>query len=604
MAESTQTKPEHVEIERSSPAPEMEITKVETYIEDDPHRAAVEDNPDKPEPMTLMKTLAIAFLGASLVAPVAIGLLLISPILDTIVDGVSGNPASIGWIPSSWSIASAVAFALAGEFSDIWGRKAVVIGGQVLTIIGGIVGATAHTINTVIVAQSLIGFGAGMIFICFAAIPEILPNKYRGAGLAYSELAINLPWGVVATLVASQIAQHATWKWLYWMIVIYAGFTGGGVLLFYYPPTRPRRDYDKTRRQQLAELDWIGILLYTCGLTVLLVGLGWAGSEGHAWKSASVIAPIVLGALTFFACFAYDWTIAKKPLFPFSLFSKLKEFSLILIVLFVAGMVFFSMASILPQCSTYVFDSDPIQVGIMQLPNGFGQLVGGAILPSFIHRIKHIRMQIIVAVAIQTIFTACYAATIPGHKAAWMALQFFGASTFAWSTLCGYVTVGVNVPLSELGLATGIVGTFRNSGGAVGISIFNTIRNGVLGSQLGPRVTKAALANGFPDDPQLLEALITAAKGAVLGKPTEVAFKGLPNVTPELISATVTAFRGAYAYAFQRVFYSTIPFGIIALIAAWFIEDASQYLTNHTAVHLQKDHIREVHVEEAHPENH
>jgi len=233
-----------------------------------------------------------------------------------------------------------------------------------------------------------------------------------------------------------------------------------------------------------------------------------------------------------------------------------------------------------------------VQLGLIQVPNGFGQLVGGAILPSLIHRIKHIRIQIIVAVAIQTVFTACYAATLPGHKAAWMALQFFGASTFAWSTLCGYVTAGVNVPLRELGLATGIIGTFRNSGGSVGIAIFNTIRTSVLNSQLGPRVTQAALANGFPNDPKQLAALMTAVQAAVLGDPTEMAFKGLPNVTPALISSTITAFRGAYAYAFQRVFLSTIPFGAIALVAAYFIKDASQYLTNHTAVHLKRDHLR------------
>jgi len=238
------------------------------------------------------------------------------------------------------------------------------------------------------------------------------------------------------------------------MIVIYAVFTGIGVACFYFPPTRPRRDYDKTRWQEFAELDWIGMFLYTTGLTVFLVGLGWAGSEGHAWSSASVVAPIVLGAVIFFCCFAYDWTLAKRPFFPKSLFFKLRDYSLILIVLFVAGMVFFSMSSLLPQCSVYVFNANPIKLGLIQLPNGFGQLVGGAILPAFIHKIKHIRLQIIVAVAIQTVFTACYALTIPGHQSAWMALQFFGASTFAWSTLCGYVTAGVNVPLRELGIGT------------------------------------------------------------------------------------------------------------------------------------------------------
>lgn len=120
----------------------------------------------------------------------------------------------------------------------------------------------------------------------------------------------------------------------------------------------------------------------------------------------------------------------------------------------------------------------------------------------------------------------------------------------------------------------------------------------MVNQQLGPRIIKAALANGFPNDPKELAALMVAVEGAVLGEPAEVAFKGLPNVTPALISSTMTAFKGAYAYAFQRVFLSTIPFGVIALVAAWFIKDASQYLTNHTAVHLEKNRIRETHTEE------
>jgi hypothetical protein len=142
----------------------------------------------------------------------------------------------------------------------------------------------------------------------------------------------------------------------------------------------------------------------------------------------------------------------------------------------------------------------------------------------------------------------------------------------------------------------------------VGIAIFDAIRTGVLNSQLAPRVSAAALAHGFPAasaaDPKQLELLVVAAEGVVLGKPAAVAFKDFPDVTPALISATVTAFRGAYAYAFQRVFLSTIPFGVIALVASFFIKDASQYLTNHTAVHLEKEHLRQHEGDEEHHHHH
>ena len=39
---------------------DTDLHKPKTYLEDDPHRAALEDNPEVPEPLTLMKVLAIA----------------------------------------------------------------------------------------------------------------------------------------------------------------------------------------------------------------------------------------------------------------------------------------------------------------------------------------------------------------------------------------------------------------------------------------------------------------------------------------------------------------------------------------------------------------
>lgn len=51
---------EEVEVARPSSTLGAHLSKVETYLEDDPHRAALEDNPEKPEALTLMKVLAIA----------------------------------------------------------------------------------------------------------------------------------------------------------------------------------------------------------------------------------------------------------------------------------------------------------------------------------------------------------------------------------------------------------------------------------------------------------------------------------------------------------------------------------------------------------------
>jgi MFS family permease len=131
-------------------------------------------------------------------APVGTGFLLITPLLDTIGEAL-GSTANVGWIASGWSTSSAVSFSLAGAFSDIFGRKHVIIIGQIFTVIGAvsicsapvrfctslnspreqIVACTANATTTVIAGSTILGFGAGFVFVTYAAIPEILPNKYR-----------------------------------------------------------------------------------------------------------------------------------------------------------------------------------------------------------------------------------------------------------------------------------------------------------------------------------------------------------------------------------------------------------------------------------------
>jgi hypothetical protein len=101
------------------------------------------------------------------------------------------------------------------------------------------------------------------------------------------------------------------------------------------------------------------------------------------------------------------------------------------------------------------------------------------------------------------------------------------------------------------------------------------------------RVIAAALENGFPS--ANLEQLIPAVIGAATGAPN--AFADVDGATPDVQRAAIKAFREAYGYAFKRVFWATIPFGVIAIVAACFVLDSSQYLTNHTAVRMEKDTI-------------
>jgi hypothetical protein len=313
------------------------------------------------------------------------------------------------------------------------------------------------------------------------------------------------------------------------------------------------------------------------------VGLTYLGKSSYS--VALVASTVTIGGLVFIACFLYDFTIPKNPIFPFHLFAMFREFTVHLIILFVAGMIWQAVTTLAPQGTLYMYTNDPVRIGVTQIPGNMSGILGGWILPSLVHKIKHVRYQIIFALTIQTVFTACYAAVIPHHRYAWMVFQLFGQCCFTWVTTLAYVSSGLFVPQEELGVSAGLIGTFRSAGGSVGNAIFSTILNSIINKQLGPRIAAAAIASGF--SPSELSTLIPAVIENAVGVPE--AFANVPGVSSAVIAATSQALKDAYAYAFRKVFLSTIPFGVIGLIAAWFVKDPSHLLNNRIAVHQEWD---------------
>ncbi|USP72735.1 hypothetical protein yc1106_00009 [Curvularia clavata] len=190
-----------------------------------------------------------------------------------------------------------------------------------------IVAATASSVTNVIAGSTFLGFGGGMIFVAAAGVSEILPNKWR-------------PFGIPSVLIATSVNAHTAlgWRWCYYWGLISCVVSSVGILIFYFPPPRPQYDIEKTRWQEFKDIDFVGVSLYSSGLTTFLIGLTWAGGAGHPWRSASVIIPVVLGFTVLLSAFVYDFVWAKQPLFPLKIFKKFREYTVLLGITFVAGL--------------------------------------------------------------------------------------------------------------------------------------------------------------------------------------------------------------------------------------------------------------------------
>ncbi|KAL0943320.1 trichothecene efflux pump [Colletotrichum truncatum] len=557
-------------------------------FEEDPHRAALEDNPAEAR-VSIKTWIAIFSMALSFGPPVGLAFLAVASIVVQVTNELGGQE-SLAWVVGSWSLSTACSFSLAGPLSDVFGRRILVLWGQFTVAVGCIVAAAAKNISTLIAAETLIGLGTGFVFVSYAGVPEMLPNKWRSLGLGILESGIAVPWGILSVLLGNALFKYASWRWIFnlGIIIEFVGLIG--TFFSYYPTARPRGDFDKTRSQQLRDVDWVGLGLFTSGLATALVGLTWGGTPAYPWDSAGAIAPIVVGVVTLACGFAYDFKIAPRPMFPLKLFTMFRQYSVLLVVLFVSGMNFHAMSALLPQGSLYMFTTDGIEIGVLSLPNTLMIGFTGVLAPLIAHKVGYIKWQLVIGMALQAIFIGASAATVyPNKKLAYAFVPAIGVPMFVWVTILSYAIASLHVPHSNLGVAMGLLGTFRSGGGAVGNAVFNTIFQEKFREFLSKDFAAAAISNGL--NPSDLGLIIPAAIEYNLGNPR--ALVNVPGITPEIQEALRQAVRAAAGHAFKIVFYVTIPFSVVALLCSLFVEDPSAYMTNHIQSVMGQDQIEQ-----------
>jgi len=110
---------------------------------------------------------------------------------------------------------------------------------------------------------------------------------------------------------------------------------------------------------------------------------------------------------------------------------------------------------------------------------------------------------------------------------------------FGWITLNCYTTASLHVPQRDLGVAIGLIGTFRSLGGAIGSVIFTSIFTQVGAKSIAKRVGEVVVGANLPAD--LTPGLVAATRLTILGVPGMN--EKFPNVPASVYAACVSASR-------------------------------------------------------------
>jgi hypothetical protein len=185
-----------------------------------------------------------------------------------------------------------------------------------------------------------------------------------------------------------------------------------GLFLFYFPPAFEevhKRDH-RTKWQEFKDFDFVGVLLFIGGTTVLLLGISWGGVS-YPWKSAGVIVPIIIGFLTLII-FGFWETYAKlaEPVIPTRLFRNFRGFTVVLIAEFVSGMLLYALIALYPVQIATVYTSDPSKAAWEDGASLLGTFVCVIVLGNTLGKIGHARWLFVGGAVGCTIFIGSLAA--------------------------------------------------------------------------------------------------------------------------------------------------------------------------------------------------
>ncbi|KAH6988298.1 fungal trichothecene efflux pump [Ilyonectria sp. MPI-CAGE-AT-0026] len=534
------------------------------------------------EPKISLKTwLAIISLAANYISHIC-AISIIGPIISYINADI-GPHASYTWIVSSKTIATGVAGLVAGTVSDLLGRRWLMIGGAMVGVIGGIIGATAQSVPQVIAAMSIIGLSGGASLNSFPCACELVSRKQRGI-IMVVVTGSGLPFTAAGSLIGhSMIDTAAGWRTAFCLVTALSVLSTT-LGFFFYRPEKALVLQVTTKKQILKDFDYVGLFGISAGPVLLLMAIIWVGST-YEFTDAPVLATFLVGIILIIALGFYEVYVPKNPLLHPFLFKRWRTFTVLLVLTFTSGMLFYCLLTFLSQYfSLGYIGNDPIKVGVYQLPFGFGSFFGGLSVGLTFRYLKHQRLLLLVCVIIQTVFIGLLA--VPGPDDLGMACAFTALAGFGIGIeqVIAILLVQLSTPEEWIGFASGTLTGFRLIGGSTGTAVYISIFENEAHKKVPAAIMAAAARYDIPQTslPALIQGLTSRS-----GPPVT----SVPGVTGEFLVYVTKEMRRAYLNSFHLAWYVAVGLGVFTLAICLLFKDLSSRVDNTVAQRLVNEEI-------------
>jgi EmrB/QacA subfamily drug resistance transporter len=436
------------------------------------------------------KWLALALLALTQFV-IVLDASIVNVALPSIGRALDFSQDDLSWVVNAYTLTFGGFLLLGGRLADLLGRRRVFIGGLVLFSLASLAGGLAQSDVWLIAARAVQGLGAAIIS---PAALSLVTTMFAEGAERNRALGV---WGAVAgsggaagVLLGGVLTEYAGWEW-----VLFVNVPIGLLAAAVAPRLLPEsRDSGRAR-----VFDAAGAITVTAGLALLVYALVDANDAG--WGSTQTL---TLGAvaLALLAAFVAVETRTRHPLVPFAIF-RLRTLRGADVVGLLIGMALFGMFFFLSLYMQQVLGYDALEAGLAYLPLALNIIISAGVASQLITRVGF--KPTLIAGLLLIAGGLVWFAQVSAPGGSYLGDVLFPSLVVAWGLGLAFVSVTVAAVTrtrpDEAGLASGLINTAQQVGGALGLAILAAVANGRTDDAIesGVRNPAVALTEGFQD---------------------------------------------------------------------------------------------------------
>ncbi|MFF8260225.1 MFS transporter [Streptomyces virginiae] len=387
------------------------------------------------------------------------------------------------WVITAYALAFGGLLLFGGRIADKWGRKNAFVVGLIGFALASALGGAANGEAMMLGARALQGaFGALLAPAALSLLAVMFTDAKERAKAFGIYGAIAGGGGAVGLILGGVLTEYLNWRWTFFVNIPFAIVAAVGAWMVIREPAGSRNS---------APLDIPGVVLSTTGLVALVYGFTRAESAG--WSDAVTVVMFVASAVLL-AAFVLVESKVKSPLLPLRVLLERNRGGVYL-SLGLAVIAMFGLFLFLTYYLQVVKGFSPVKTGFAFLPMIAGMILGstqiGARLMTRVAPRLLMGPGFLVAAAGMLLLTQLeVGSSYPALILPAQLLLGLGMGT-AFMPAMSLSTHGVNP--ADAGVASAMVNTSQQVGGAIGTALLNTIAASATTAYLTDHAAEAAV---------------------------------------------------------------------------------------------------------------